>query len=67
MQQQQQHKLGLGQEGPAASQQTDVLAFMSHQLNNGTVGIHNIGNAPIGCSGVRHICPRNYPFPLTDP
>ena len=45
----------------------DALAVMSHQSNSGTVGIPNIGNSPIGYIGARHICPQNYPFPLTDP
>ena len=40
----------------------DPLAVTLHQRNKGAVGIPNIGY-----NGARHICPRNYPFLLTDP
>ena len=34
--------------------------------SNSAVGISNRRISPTGFNGAPHICPRNYPFPLTD-
>ena len=41
--------------------------FTKLRAYSGAMGIPNSGRSPIGFNGMPHICPRNYPFPWTDP
>ena len=41
--------------------------FIKQQPLSGAMKISNSKKSPIGYNGAPHICPQDYPFPLTDP